>query len=268
MKELCDAILLCCMYKKYVENETQRQTRSHMVMKYPTPAMLSKRYWYDKVLDNTYLNDYGFVYLNPQEREKLSNRKDWTNQEIKDFQSFGIDTVEEKLHLEELIEKWTPRRGKKIRVIRGNRASSKDDEGIVTFERLRWKNIPLSECILSQRVSYLNKDGIMSHTTGKSCIVIDPTTVTHPETFKYMEAKLVKKSEKWYCVILNNKEYYAPLAQTKRITEDTWLFPEWFLIRKGIIPKKDGTYHKDTYKSKRQKYLEEEELETIKANPT
>lgn len=260
-KELLFAIDLMVSYNKDKIDSSNKWSNSQL--KFVKTRFLTKKEYYiskfiisieEQEQINALKKDNRYPEVIKKEKEVLALEK-IANSPVEAL-------VKAKIELAEIKEKWTPRRGKHIKVIRGSRSADKGDWGIVDYERLRWLLFPKKGLVLSQKVGFLNQDSIYCWTTANSCIVTNSDTVTHPETFKLMKASGISQTLKAFRVLIpdteeshssftartslhyaeggwfpheNYKEYFAPKSQTTKISDDLWLFPEWFLIKKGIF---------------------------------
>lgn len=251
-KELSFAIDLMAFYNQYKEKHTIDCLKHK---RFKNRFHTKKAYWlnnYDqfdseisKVDVINQLQSLKKDYRHP-EIIRCENEIKKLEDKISVFIDFSLDYdlfLKKFINLFETIEKWTPRRGKHIKVVRGSRSASKDDYGIVNYERLRYIHVPVNGRILSQKIGFLNQDNIYCYTTGNSCVVINPDTVTHPETFTIMEVDRQKVSKLSKAYKLNfkisrefDKEYFVPISQSRLLMNNKYCYtPDWFLRKKGIF---------------------------------
>ena len=268
MNQLINAIILMAQYNIDKQNAIKNKVYLNNILpkiNIHSTKWITKKQW-------LYKNEYWLVFEEPFfslpeirswiDSQKPDNRhpkvieaeKNWKEiydkYQVYPSEALHFELEQRKIIFENIAEQWTPRIGKKIEVFRSTQGSKKGDVGIVVFERLRYVKHPHVGMFLSHKVLFTNQDGLTCYTTANSSRVIDHTTCTHPQTYKLMNATLHQTGHKWYYVMIEGNKYYAPKSQTKRISDNLWMFPVWFLVKKGIIPDENGVYHKDEIKKK------------------
>jgi len=140
-----------------------------------------------------------------------------------EMERYSIECAEKSL--DDMREKWIPRKGKIVECIRTSKGCDKGDKG-----KVFWEGIKENQFGTTHKVGFHNQDGVECWTTVNSCVVTNPEVEQKPQDFVSLKATVKKETTKAYLMVINGRELWAPKSQVREVAErGEWNFPKWFV---------------------------------------
>lgn len=138
----------------------------------------------------------------------------------------------------EIENKWTPTKGKRVRVIAQRRKNHAPigSEGIIFWvgESTWHSGYRGATGVSTTKIGFKDTVGNTFWTTGKSVVLTDTNVVEADKFVLVGELKRYSNSGAAVLIRTEKDEIWMPLSQMKKVNDITWVIPKWLAEKNGL----------------------------------